>query len=82
MKMLNRAFPEKDPRYQTNQIKQKLYEVINQARTTIECVNDMRAKVLLKTTADLITGLTSAYENYESNRQTHRPNVVRTAIHA
>jgi hypothetical protein len=50
----------------TDEIKEKLYDVIKQARTNMDCANDMRAKVLLKTTADLITGLTSAYEDYES----------------
>jgi hypothetical protein len=57
----------------TGQIKEKLYDVIKQARTNIDCANDMRAKVLLKTTADLITGLTSAYEDYESKSRRSQP---------
>jgi hypothetical protein len=53
----------------TAQIKEKLYDVIKQARASIECVNDMRAKVLLKTTADLISNLASVYEDYELKRK-------------
>ena len=51
------------------QIQEKLYDVIKQARVNIECTHDMRAKVLLKTTADLISSLTSVYEDYELKRK-------------
>ena len=54
----------------TAQILDKLYDVIKQARSNIECANDLRAKVLLKTTADLISSLTSVYEDYEAKRKT------------
>ena len=53
----------------TNQVKEKLYEVIKLSRSKIEDAKDIRAKVLLKTTADLISSLTYAYEDYESKHQ-------------
>jgi len=62
------SYPEEDPRYQTAKIKEKLNDVSRQAREHIERVNDIQAKVLLKTTADLISGLTCVYDEYESKR--------------
>ena len=50
----------------TAPIKEKLYDVIKHARANIDGADDMQAKVILKTTADLISGLTSVYEDYES----------------
>jgi len=64
----------------TGKVKEKLYDVIKLSRANIECAKDMRAKVLLKTTADLISSLTSAYEDYESKHQGIRSPATRMAI--
>jgi hypothetical protein len=63
-------------------MKDKLQDVIRQAREDIVSAHDVRAKILLKTTADLISNLTSVYEEYESNHQGHRTPALRVAIHA
>jgi len=77
MTMSAHAYTQEDPRYQTAGIKEKLTDVSNQARETIEKVNDARAKILLRTTADLITGLKSAYEDYESTHHVSKPSTLK-----
>ena len=66
--MRQNVYPENDPRYHTTEIKVKLNDLSKHAREKMQRVKDARAKVLLETTADLISGLNSVYEDFEAKR--------------
>jgi hypothetical protein len=58
-------YPHTDPRRHTAFIKQKLRELVEHAREDIGKVSDPKAQALFETTAEVLNGLTKAYEHYE-----------------
>ena len=62
----NRAFPESDPSHHTRNIKDMLDDVITHVREDIEKIDEPKAQVLFETTAEVLIGLKTAYDHYES----------------
>jgi hypothetical protein len=62
-------FPESDPRNQTAQIKVMLDEVIQHARKDVEKVSDPKAQALFETTAEVLIGLKTAYQDFEERTE-------------
>ena len=60
-----RWYPEDDPRHHTGRLHDMLTVVIQQAREDIGKVKDPRAQALLESTAEVCTGLMTAFEHYE-----------------
>lgn len=58
-----------DPRRYTTPIKMKLRELVSQMRDDIDRVDDDKAKALLETSAEVISGLTQAFEDYEAKNE-------------
>jgi hypothetical protein len=62
-------FPESDPRYHTAHIKRMLDELITHAREDVPKVDDPRAKALFETTAEVLSGLRTAYDHFEQGTE-------------
>jgi hypothetical protein len=58
-------YPEHDPRHHTRHIRSMLSGVIEHARQDIEKIDDPRGQALFETTAEVLSGLSRAYEHYE-----------------
>jgi hypothetical protein len=58
-----------DPRHHTENIKRMLTEIINHAREDVMKVNEPKAQALFETTAEVLIGLRTAYEHYESKAE-------------
>ena len=53
----------------TRKIKQMLSDVIDHTREDIDKVHDPKAQVLFETTAEVLIGLRTAYEHFESGAE-------------
>jgi hypothetical protein len=58
-----------DPRRHTANIKQSLISTIGHLREDVNQVDDPRAKALFETTAEVLTGLVTAFEHYEQGSE-------------
>jgi hypothetical protein len=58
-----------NPLDHASNIKRMLSEVIEHARSDIEKVNEPKFQVLLETTAEVLIGLRTAYEHYETKQE-------------
>jgi hypothetical protein len=58
-----------DPRRYTSPIKFKLGELANQMREDARKVDDEKAKALLETSAEAVTGLKQAFEDFEAKNE-------------
>jgi hypothetical protein len=58
-------FPEGDPRHHTAKLRQMLSEIIEHARQDVGKVNDPKAQALFETTAEVLSGLEKAFEDFE-----------------
>ena len=56
-----------DPQHHVKNIKRMLTEIIDHAREDVLKVNEPKAQALFETTAEVLIGLRTAYEHYESN---------------
>ncbi|MBI3945303.1 MAG: hypothetical protein HY321_05255 [Armatimonadetes bacterium] len=54
-----------DPRYHAARIKEMLREVRDRVREDIDRVDDPRAEALFETTAEVLSGLETAYDHFE-----------------
>ena len=54
-----------DPHHHTTRIRARLDELIKHLREDIEQVDEPQARALFETTAEVLTGLRTAYEHYE-----------------
>jgi hypothetical protein len=63
------AYPESDPRHHTAKLKDMLTEVIRHARQDVPKVNNERARALFETTAEVLTGLRKAYDDFEKHSE-------------
>lgn len=57
-------------RQQTTQVKDQLRQARDQARNSINQVQDGKAQALLETTAEVLQGLMTAYEDFEKGTET------------
>jgi len=67
--MANPNFPENDPRQHTSHIRQMLDTAAQHAREDVTKVNDPKAKVLFETTAEVLKGLSKAYQDFEGKSE-------------
>jgi hypothetical protein len=58
-----------DSREHTKNIRQMLDDLITHARGDIEKIDDPQAKVLFETTAEVLIGLKTAFQHYESKSE-------------
>ena len=57
--------PENDPQLHTAHLRELLQQVVTHARQDITKVSEPKAQALFETTAEVCTGLTKAYEDYD-----------------
>jgi hypothetical protein len=62
-------YGENDPRHHSANLRQMLTDVINHARADVKKVNDAKAQALFETTAEVLTGLRKAYDDYEQKNE-------------
>lgn len=62
-------FPESDPRHHTAKLRQMLQDALNHAREDVQKVSDPKAQALFETTAEVLAGLTKAYEHFEGRTE-------------
>ena len=62
-------YDERDPRHNTLKLKQILSATANHAREDVSKVSDPKAQALLETTAELLKGLVSAFDDFEEKRE-------------
>ena len=62
-------YSESDPRHHTARIKQMLTDLINHAREDVSKVNNPKAQALFETTAEVVSGLRKAYEDFEQKNE-------------
>jgi len=62
-------YSENDPRHHTAKLKQMLTDVINHACEDVSKINDPKAQALFETTAEVLTGLRKAYEDFEQKNE-------------
>lgn len=58
-------YAESDPRHHTARIKDMLDDAINHAREDVAKIEDPRGQALFETTAEVLSGLKKAHEDYE-----------------
>ncbi len=58
-------FVEGDPRHYTAKLKQMLSGIIEHARQDVGKVSDPKAQALFETTAEVLSGLEKAFEDFE-----------------
>jgi hypothetical protein len=66
------AYPENDPRHYTTDLHELLDQLVTNSRANIGKVNDPKAEALLETTAEVCTGLATAFEHYEKRESAWR----------
>jgi hypothetical protein len=65
----NPNYPESDPRHHTSNIKQMLDDVSRHLRQDVQKVDEPGAQALFETTAEVLGGLKTAYEHYETKAE-------------
>lgn len=68
MSILTKA-DERDPKHHSAKIRDMLSGVIDHVRSDVDKVNDPRAQALFETTAEVLTGLRTAYEHFEQGSE-------------
>ena len=58
-----------DPRHHTSKIKGMLDDMAKHVREDVDKVQDPQAKALFETTAEVLLGLKTAYEHYETKSE-------------
>lgn len=58
-----------DPAVHSENIQEQLEELIQHARADIERVDEPRFQALLETTAEVLTGLKTAFQHYGQKRE-------------
>ncbi|HTX43541.1 MAG TPA: hypothetical protein VMC61_02340 [Methanocella sp.] len=59
-------YMEDDPRRHTSKIKKELSDLVEHLREDERKVDDPKARALFETTAEVLSGLKKAYEDYEN----------------
>ena len=60
---------EHDPHYHTQRMRARLKETIDHLREDIEKVDEPQLKAMFETSAEVLTGLTKAFEHYEQKSE-------------
>lgn len=61
----DKQFDEDDSRHHTSDMRKLLSAVIEHARRDVDEVRDPKAQALFETTAEVLTGIRKAFEDYE-----------------
>jgi hypothetical protein len=64
-----RQYQESDPRHHTQRLKQMLKDTAAHAREDVTKVSDPKAQALFETSADVLLGLTKAFEDFEQKSE-------------
>jgi hypothetical protein len=62
-------YPENDPRHHTIKLKSMLDDTRRHAREDVGKIEDPKAQALFETTAEVLTGLITAYDHYEQKSE-------------
>jgi len=65
----NKTQESTDPRHHTANLRKMLTQVIDQARSDVGKISDPKAQALFETTAEVLTGLRKAFEDYEQRNE-------------
>lgn len=63
------TYPRTDPRYHTANIRAALDDVIRHLRDDIREFDEPKAQALFETTAEVLTGLRTAFHHYDSGAE-------------
>jgi hypothetical protein len=58
-----------DPRFHTQNLKRMLTELIDHARSDVQKISDPKAQALFETTAEVLTGLHKALDDFEMRNE-------------
>ncbi|HEX6964829.1 MAG TPA: hypothetical protein VF166_03445 [Gemmatimonadaceae bacterium] len=67
--MANPNFPESDPRHHTSNIRRMLDDTAQHVREDVTKVTDPKAQALFETTAEVLNGLSKAYQDFERKNE-------------
>jgi hypothetical protein len=59
----------RDPRHHTQQVQQRLQELMNHLRQDIEKVDEPQLKAMFETSAEVLGGIKKAFSDYESKNE-------------
>jgi hypothetical protein len=68
-KVMAKGDRESDPRYHARNIQQMLSDLIQHVREDVSKVREPRFQALLETSAEVLSGLRTAYEHYEKKSE-------------
>jgi uncharacterized membrane-anchored protein YhcB (DUF1043 family) len=60
---------ERDPRYHTQRMQQRLQETIDHLRSDIDEVDEPQLKAMFETSAEVLGGLIKAFRDYEQQNE-------------
>jgi len=60
---------ERDPRHHTQKMKARLQETVQHLREDIEKVDEPQLKAMFETSAEVLTGLATAFDHYEKKSE-------------
>ncbi len=63
------SYREDDPRVHAERIKGMLSDVVEHVRSDVTKVNEPKAQALFETTAEVLKGLMTAYDDYENGKE-------------
>jgi hypothetical protein len=67
--MQTQTLPTSDPKVHARNIQKMLTEVIDHVRKDAHIVNEPKAQALFETTAEVLGGLRTAYQHYETGAE-------------
>ncbi len=67
--MENQNLEESNPRYHTQNVKQKFDELIDHLRKDTEKFDEPKAQAMFETSAEVLLGLRKAFDDYESGSE-------------
>lgn len=62
-------YPKDEPQQQIENVQKQLNELIDQMRDTIAVMDDPRGEALLETSAEVLSGLNTAFKHYEKKAE-------------
>ena len=60
---------DKDPKHHTQKMKQRLRETVTHLRQDIEKVDEPQLAAMFETSAEVLTGLVKAFDDYEKKNE-------------
>ena len=66
---MNTTSVENDPRHHAAHIKQMLNDLVHNVREDVAKVSEPKAQALFESTAEVLSGLATAYDHYETKAE-------------